>query len=84
MWIQKSEMIRPVLSFRSHFSIAGDHTRNRELISRFNSSRWFNCSCMAEIVAQRSEEVRHQGSGPMSIGGIRLAELGAHPLFLNA
>jgi hypothetical protein len=29
----------------------------------------------AEIVTQRSEEIRHQGSGLMSIGGIRLAEL---------
>jgi hypothetical protein len=38
----------------------------------------------AEIVTQRSEEVRHQGSGLMSIGGVRLAELGAHPLFLHA
>jgi hypothetical protein len=39
----------------------------------------------AEIVTQRSEEVRHQGSGLMSIGGIRLTELGAHPLlFLHA
>jgi hypothetical protein len=38
----------------------------------------------AEIVTQRSEEVRNQGSGLMSIGGIRLAELGAHPLFLHA
>jgi len=38
----------------------------------------------AEIVTQRSEEVRHQGSGLTSIGGIRLAELGTHPLFLHA
>ena len=38
----------------------------------------------AKIVTQRSEEVRHQGSGLMSIGGIRLAELGTHPLFLHA
>ena len=38
----------------------------------------------AEIVTQRSEEVRHQGSSLMSISGIRLAELGTHPLFLHA
>src|SRR5229473_8312595 len=38
----------------------------------------------AEIVTQRSEEVRHQSSGLTSIGGIRLAELGTHPLFLHA
>ena len=38
----------------------------------------------AEIVTQRSEEVRHQGSGLMSIGGICLAELRTHPLFLHA
>src|SRR5271170_43716 len=38
----------------------------------------------AEIATQRSEEVRHQGSGLTSIGGIRLAELGTHPLFLHA
>jgi hypothetical protein len=37
-----------------------------------------------EIVTQRSEGVRHQGSGLMSIGGISLAELGAHPLFLHS
>ena len=37
-----------------------------------------------EILKQRSEEVRHQSSGLMSIGGIRLAELGTHPLFLHA
>jgi len=38
----------------------------------------------AEIVTQRSEEVRHQGSGLTSVGGIRLAELGTHPPFLHA
>src|SRR5580700_2050830 len=38
----------------------------------------------AEMVTQRSEEIRHQGSGVMSIGGIRLARLGTHPLFLHA
>jgi hypothetical protein len=38
----------------------------------------------AEIVTQRSEKVRHQGGGLMRIGGIRLAELGTHPLFLHA
>lgn len=38
----------------------------------------------AEIVTQRSEEVRDQGRGLTSIGGIRLAELGTHPLFLHA
>src|SRR5271170_4815068 len=38
----------------------------------------------AEIATQRSEEVRHQGSGLTSIGGVRLAELGTHPLFLHA
>ena len=38
----------------------------------------------AEIVIQRSEEIRHQGSGLVSIGGIHLAELGTHPLFLHA
>src|SRR5258708_18675136 len=38
----------------------------------------------AEIVTQRSEEVRHQGRRLMSIGRIRLAELGTHPLFLHA
>ncbi len=34
--------------------------------------------------AQRSEEVRHQRCGVTSIGGIRLAKLGTHPLFLHA
>jgi hypothetical protein len=38
----------------------------------------------ADIVTQRSEEVRHQGSGLTSIGDIRFAELGTHPLFLHA
>jgi hypothetical protein len=32
---------------------------------------------------RRSEEVRHQGSGLTSIGGIRLAELGTQPLFFH-
>jgi hypothetical protein len=35
-------------------------------------------------LTSRSEEVRHQGCGLASIGGIRLAELGTHPLFLHA
>jgi hypothetical protein len=38
----------------------------------------------AEIVTQRSEEVRYQGSRLMSIAVIRLAKLGTHPLFLHA
>ncbi|MGA8631031.1 MAG: hypothetical protein WB573_11820, partial [Terracidiphilus sp.] len=37
-----------------------------------------------EIWAQGSEEERHEGSGVVSVGGILLAELGTHPLFLHA
>jgi hypothetical protein len=41
------------------------------------------CMAAAEIGTQRSGEVRYQSSGLMSIGGgIHLAELGAHPVFL--
>ena len=32
----------------------------------------------------RSEKVRHQGGGLMSIGGIRLPKFGTHPLLLHA
>jgi len=37
-----------------------------------------------EVVTQWSEEVRDQGGGLISIGGIGLAELGTHPLFFHA
>ncbi|SPE26333.1 hypothetical protein SBA5_540091 [Candidatus Sulfotelmatomonas gaucii] len=38
----------------------------------------------AEIMTERSQQVRHQGSRLMSIAVIRVAELGTHPLFLHA
>src|SRR5579872_805693 len=32
----------------------------------------------------RSEKIRHQGGGPMGIGGIGLPKLGTHPLLFHA
>ena len=50
----------------------------------FNDSSLKSSATYIDFVTQRSEEVRHQGSGLMSIGGIHFSELGAHPLFLHA
>jgi hypothetical protein len=40
----------------------------------FNDSSRESYATHIDLVTQGSEDVRHQGSGLMSIGGIRLAE----------